>query len=428
MRGDVDSVMPVGNSEPNGPPTAYRVLMIAPTSFFADYGCHVRILEEARALRKMGSQVTICTYHNGRDLPGLDIRRTVSIPWRHDYEVGSSRHKIAFDVLLFGRTLETMIRVRPHIIHAHLHEGALIGYLLSKIGRRPLVFDFQGSLTSEMIDHHFLSPDGLAYGPMRRLETFIDQVSPRILTSSEHAAKVLTSEFACPRAKITHVPDGVNTDLFRPAVRDEAWRQHRRAWGIPPGRTVIVYLGLLAEYQGTGHLLQAAQLLCSRRQDVHLLIGGYPHVEHYQRLARELGIAEHVTFTGRVRYEDAPRFLQLGDIAVSPKLSKTEGAGKLLNYMAAALPTVSYDTRVSREYLERYGVYAPLGDIGALAQCLEGLLDDAPRRAALGMALRRRVEERFSWERIGEIIRGVYATLVGDGHNRGDGRRLYRVK
>ena len=37
------------------------------------------------------------------------------------------------------------------------------------------------------------------------------------------------------------------------------------------------------------------------------------------------------------------------------------------------------------------------------------------------MALRRRVEERFSWERIGEIIRGVYATLVG-GRGDGDGR------
>jgi len=65
--------------------------MIAPTSFFADYGCHVRILEEARLLQRLGHQVTICTYHNGRNLPGLDIRRTMSIPWRKGYEVGSSR-------------------------------------------------------------------------------------------------------------------------------------------------------------------------------------------------------------------------------------------------------------------------------------------------------------------------------------------------
>ena len=75
-----------------GEPDAYRVLMVAPTSFFADYGCHVRIREEARILTRMGSRVTICTYHNGRDIDGLDIRRTMSIPWRKGYEVGSSRH------------------------------------------------------------------------------------------------------------------------------------------------------------------------------------------------------------------------------------------------------------------------------------------------------------------------------------------------
>ncbi|NLX37748.1 MAG: glycosyltransferase family 1 protein, partial [Chloroflexi bacterium] len=61
--------------------------MLAPTSFFGDYGCHVRIVEEARYLQQNGQQVTICTYQNGRDLPDLDIRRTISLPWRGDYEV-----------------------------------------------------------------------------------------------------------------------------------------------------------------------------------------------------------------------------------------------------------------------------------------------------------------------------------------------------
>ena len=87
-----------------------KVLMIAPTSFFADYGGHVRILEEAVALQKLGHRVTICTYHNGQDVEGLDIERTLSIPWRQDYEVGSSRHKIAFDVLLFLKSLSVAFR------------------------------------------------------------------------------------------------------------------------------------------------------------------------------------------------------------------------------------------------------------------------------------------------------------------------------
>ncbi len=394
------------------PTRSYRVLMIAPTSFFADYGCHVRILEEARVLQKLGHRVTICTYYTGRNLPDLDIRRTLSIPWRRDYEVGSSRHKIAFDMLLSWRALQTMAQVKPDIIHAHLHEGALIGKVLSKLWGVPLVFDFQGSMTSEMVDHRFLSPNGPTFPAWRRLEEWIDHLAPFILTSSAQAVDLLVNEFRCPRDKIRNVPDGVNTDFFAPRPRDEDWHQLKRAWGIPRERQVVIYLGLLAEYQGISHLLQAARLLAERRDDVHWVIGGYPQVEYYRQMAGELGLAERVTFLGKVPYEDAPRILSLGDIAVSPKLSKTEGAGKLLNYMAMALPTVTFDTDVSREYLAEYGLYAARGESADLARCIETLLDQPQRRAELGAALRRRAQECFAWELAGKKILEVYAAMT----------------
>ena len=46
----------------------------------------------------------------------------------------------------------------------------------------------------------------------------------------------------------------------------------RAELGIPEGRSVVVYLGLLAEYQGITHLLRAAQLLVGRGLDVHFLV------------------------------------------------------------------------------------------------------------------------------------------------------------
>ncbi|MBM4431681.1 MAG: glycosyltransferase family 4 protein, partial [Chloroflexi bacterium] len=160
--------------------------MVAPTSFFADYGCHVRILEEALVLQKLGNRVTICTYHNGRDIAGLDIRRTMPIPWRTAYEVGSSRHKVGFDLLLLLKALAVAIQTKPDIVHGHLHEGALIGYFVSKLLGVPLVFDFQGSLTGEMVDHRFLDPKGLLYRPVRRLEQAIVRLPSAIITSSSH--------------------------------------------------------------------------------------------------------------------------------------------------------------------------------------------------------------------------------------------------
>ncbi len=400
-----------GHASSDGP---LRVLVIAPTSFFADYGCHVRILEEARYLQSQGHRPMIVTYHSGRDLEGLPIFRTPPIPWRTNYEVGSSRHKIAFDLLLAGRSLLGMPRWRPDVIHAHLHEGALIGLVLSKLYRCPLVCDLQGSLTAEMLDHGFVRQGSLGYRLFYALERRINRAAPYLLTSTQQTAQLLQERFGCPAERIVYVPDCVNTTVFAPQPHDDAWRARRTALGIPPERQVVVYLGLLAEYQGTGHLLRAMVELCRRRDDVHLLIAGFPNVEHYQAEAQALGIAAHCTFPGKVPYEEAPALLALGDVAVSPKLSATEGAGKLLNYMALGLPTVAFDTPVSHEYLGEDGVYAAAGDSMALAEALDALLNDARRRQELAARLRRRAQERYDWSSSGQLILQTYRAAQAD--------------
>jgi len=390
----------------------YNVLMIAPTSFFLDYGCHVRIAEESWILEKLGNHVTIVTYYRGGDLDGVAIERTRPIPWRHDYEVGCSRHKLAFDVLLSIKSLEVALRRKPDIIHAHLHEGALIGYVLSKLRGVPLVFDFQGGLTGEMVDHQFLNPDGALYGPMRWLEEVVDHLPQAIITNSRHAADLLRGEFHCDSDNIHIVPDCVNTDVFRPDVLSEEERLSLKAQlGIPPERKVVVYLGLLAEYQGTHLLVQAAAHLVKARRDVHFLIMGFPGEEGYRAYAHSLGLADHVTFTGKILYKLAPRYLALGDVAVSTKISATEGSGKLLNYMAMALPTVVFDTPVSREYLDDWGVYAERGNPAALAEALGSILAGKERASALGVGLRQRAMERYSWEQAGRQILGIYDSL-----------------
>lgn len=388
--------------------------MIAPTSFFLDYGCHVRILEEARVLQKMGHQVTLLTYYLGRDLPDLDIIRTRPTPWRADYEVGSSLHKIAFDVFLGWEGLKTILRQRFDLIHGHLHEGALIGYFLSRLQRIPLVADFQGSLTGEMVDHRFLDPDGRWYRWIRLLELRISQMPDIIVTSTQRAAYMLEREFNCSDWRVYPLPDCVNLDFFRPDVLTaEEIAARRKGLGIPRGRFVIAYLGLLADYQGTPLLVQAARLLKQCGADVHFLVMGFPGVTHYAQMARDLGVTDRVTFTGKAPYEEAPEHLALGDIAIAPKISATEGAGKILNYMAMGLPTVTFDTPVNREYLGSLGVYAQRRD-GAvgLSDAILGLLHAPEWRAELGKKLRARATRHFSWERSGRQLVNIYQRVL----------------
>jgi glycosyltransferase involved in cell wall biosynthesis len=386
--------------------------MIAPTSFFSDYGCSVRILEEARALQELGNEVTVCTYRNGQDVPGLVIRRTPSIPFREHYEVGSSPHKIAFDLLLFWTVLLSAVRRRPDVIHAHMHEGALIGLMVGRLLGIPLIFDFQGSLTGEMMDHKFLRRQSIFYRPLRWLEEVIDRSAQAILTSSKNARQLLITEFGCRPEQVQTVSDCVNAEKFHPASEDEqaALAERRAALGIPPERRVVVYLGLLADYQGTDALLQAMAHLLQQRDDVHLLIMGFPSVEYYQQMARRLGVSGYTTFTGKIPYHWARGFLALGDVAVAPKLSATEGSGKILNYMAMGLPTVAFDTPVSREYLGDKGIYATPGDPVSLAQALiEGLSEVT--NDGRGVALRHLALEAYSWDHAAGTILRTYDSV-----------------
>ncbi|MBI2939081.1 MAG: glycosyltransferase family 4 protein [Chloroflexi bacterium] len=388
--------------------------MLAPTPFFGDYGCHVRIFEESLSLQSYGARITICSYHAGRDIPGVRIERSADVPWSRGVQIGSSRHKPYLDVLLGARALATTLHQRPQIVHGHLHEGAFIGLPLARLFRVPLVFDFQGSMTSEMVDHNFLSPTSRLFRPFYQLERLVNHKADAIITSTRHGADLLVRDFGCSSRKIYPVPDAVNPATFVPRWEVSELRRTRlrRALGIPSGRKLVVYLGLLAEYQGCSYLLQAAAQLLRRRTDVHFVLMGYPGEERYRRLAAQLDIARHVTLTGRVPYEHAPAYLSIGDIAVSPKVSATEGNGKLLNYMAVGLPTVTFDTPVAREILGELGVRVPVGDVGALARAIELLIGDEALAADLGQRLRARAVERFSWHAAGAQVLDVYDRVL----------------
>lgn len=386
-----------------------RILMIAPTPYFSDRGCHVRIFEEARALRSRGHEVHIVTYHLGRDVGGIPVTRIPRIPWYRKTEAGPSWHKPYLDVLLFFTALREARRFRPDILHAHLHEGAFIGAFLKPLTRVPLLFDCQGSLCGELLDHGFVRRGGFLHQGFAMLERWIVRKADVAVTSSTPTATALAREFPGLSAKLAPLPDGVDVETFRPLPRDAALRER---YGIPADRRVIVYLGAMTEYQGVGLLLDALAGLAARRDDVHALLMGYPE-EGYRQRAAELGLAGRVTFTGRIDYADAPRHLALGDIAVSPKLSATEANGKLLNYLACGLPCVVFDTPVNRELLGDVGVYAAYGDAGALTRRLEELLDGPERLAELAARSRDHALANHAWTaRIG-VLEKLYAELIG---------------
>jgi glycosyltransferase involved in cell wall biosynthesis len=129
-------------------------------------------------------------------------------------------------------------------------------------------------------------------------------------------------------------------------------------------------------------------------------------VDTYRSQADMLDLNGNVSFPGRIPYGDAPRFLAVGDVAVAPKLSQTEGAGKIGNYMAMGLPVVAFDTPISHEYLGDLGIYAEPGNSRSLAAQLLAALDSPDSNYHLGLRLREKAVKELSWN---EAIAGIEA-------------------
>jgi len=381
--------------------------MLAPTPYFSDRGCHVRIYEEARALARLGHEVCIVTYHLGRDMPGARVVRIPQIPWYQKLEAGPSWHKPFLDLLLLLKSYRTARKFRPHLIHAHLHEGTLLGYILKRTLSLPLLFDYQGSLSGESLNHGFFCKGSLLNRLFIFMERGIDRCADAILTSSTEGRCELVRDWGIKPERVSTLLDGVDTDVFKPHSRSEA----RRELGIAEDARVVVYLGLFNRYQGVDMLLDAIVPVKREIAGVHFLLMGFPDDE-YRRRAVEMGIGDLITFTGRVPYDRAPFFLSAGDLAVSPKLARTEANGKLFNYMACGLPTVVFDSQVNREILGDDGIYAEYGNVSSLAECIVATLNDRGVMAGLGRRVRNRAVGAHSWDTRASQFVSTYKNLL----------------
>ena len=383
-----------------------RVLMLAPTPFFGDRGCHVRILEQVRALSRHGVETLVVTYHLGRDVPDVRTVRTARLPWVRMLPVGFSPHKLLLDLLLMMKAARAARRFRPDVIHGHLHEGAALGTVLGRMLRCPVVADLQGSLTGELIDQRTIPAGGLLPALSRAIERASMRGPDRLLASSVAFARQLAERWGVG-ARVVALPDGVDGMVFRPGLPVE---DLRAALGLT-GRRIVVYLGVLTPHQGVDDLIAAWPAVASQVRDAHLLLMGYPNEGRYQDAVVRAGLVGSVTVTGRIDYREAPRYLALGDVAVSAKRSGTEANGKLLNYMAMGLSTVAYDQPVAREILGAAGVFAPTGDTAQLANACIRLLEDAGERKWRGDALRERAVREFAWSTIAARLVAIYQAV-----------------
>lgn len=391
-----------------------RVLHIGPTPFFSDRGCHLRIRGLVRALDRLGVEGLLCTYHHGDEVPGVRTARIARIPGYDKVDAGPSPFKYLADVLLFFRACGAVLRYRPHLIHGHLHEGALIGWKVRTLlfwRRLPLVFDVQGSLVGELEQHGYFR----LLRPLRPLfmavEWVIDRLPEALACSSAASLAIARDRFGVPPARLHLVPDGGDV------VVPEAPRGELRArLALPAARPVVVFTGSLLPVKGLPILHELIRLCAASSARPHFLLVGYP-TEQTARFVADHALGDVVTLAGRMPFERIGEALASADVAIEPKggaggEASGEASGKILNYMAAGLPVVCFDSPNNRAMLGEAGCYAEGDSAEALAAALVDLLGTPERRAALGRAARERSRRTFSWDVSAAKLLAVYRSLL----------------
>jgi phosphatidylinositol alpha-1,6-mannosyltransferase len=172
-------------------------------------------------------------------------------------------------------------------------------------------------------------------------------------------------------------------------------------------RPVVVCVSRLVRRKGQDTLLHALPILRRTVPGVAvLLVGDGRYRGDLESLARDLGVAEEVVFTGGVPHEELPAHYAAGDVFSMPCRTRrggldVEGLGIVyLEASATGLAVVAGDSGGAPDaVLDGETGYVVDGrDVHALAERLTTLLCDEPRRARMGAAGREWVEKEWRWD------------------------------
>jgi glycosyltransferase involved in cell wall biosynthesis len=200
---------------------------------------------------------------------------------------------------------------------------------------------------------------------------------------------------------------GVDTNLFYPGNPPEGLRE---SLGINATDTVVLYAGRLDLVKGVGYLLQAAAKVLPRHPGVkYLIVGDGSLRKQYEEFAATLPPA--IIFAGW--RQDIPRLMNIADIFILPSLS--EGAANVaMEASASGLPIIATAVGEVPEIIVK-GVTGELvepRDVDGLAYALEKLISNPLAAKKMGEAGRKRMEEKYTWEKICGALESEYRKVI----------------
>ena len=383
-----------------------RIALVAPhvtlpgSSPIADSGPRVTSL--AKALAGLGHQVTVYGRKDSASLP-RSVKLGPGVTVEHVPAGPPSRlssDELAPHIRAFGDYLaQRWRRNRPDLAHAHFWLSGLASVAGARGLDIPVVQTFH---RLDLVPRRRCTSQPQDMARLRVKASLARNVSGVLAGSSAEAQEL--ASLGVPRSAIRVVPSGVDTGEFGP----EGPVAKRN------GKPRLLTVGPLTEEQGLDVVVRSL----AEVPNAELVIAGGPArarlrqdkvCQHLTGLARELGVADRVSFLGRVSPKDLPALLRSADILVSAAWDEPFGT-VALQAMACGTPVVASAVGVHTDAVidGTTGMLLPPGQPSVLARRVRGLLASPLQLEAFGIAAADRARARYSWERIGQETAYAY--------------------
>jgi glycosyltransferase involved in cell wall biosynthesis len=373
-----------------------------------------RVWQEATTLRDAGYLVSIvCPTGRGCErrfeaIDGIHIYR-YGLPFEAS---GTAGYVLEYAIALawtFALAWRVLLTRGFDVVHACNPPDLffLIGGFFKLLGKRFL------------FDHHDLSPElyeakfgrrDFFHRLMLKLEYWTFRTADVSIATNESYRRIAIGRGRMPPERVFVVRSGPSLKRLKILPPDKRLKRGRRY--------LVGYVGVMGKQEGIDHLLRAAHHIVFDlgRTDVHFgLVGGGTSLEEMKALAQELGVADHVTFTGRVPDGEMLAILNTADVCVNPdvanEMNDKSTMNKIMEYMALGKPIVQFDLAEGRHSAQRASLYARKNDAADLAARIVELLDDPVRRAEMGEFGRRRVESELEWRHETPKLLAAYEAL-----------------
>jgi len=386
-----------------------KILMIAPQPFFQPRGTPISVLHRLDTLSKFGHKIDLVTYHLGQTIPfeNVTYHRIPNVPFVKKIKVGPSKTKIIVDLFVIFKVLKLLIQNKYDVIHSHEEAGFFGAWFASIFGMMHL-YDMHSSLPQQLTNFKFTKFKVLI-DLFEILERKTIENSDALITICPELFNYVNELY--PEKKqvlIENVAD--NSDVFdQPESEDLNIREKYKL----DSKTIVLYAGTFEPYQGLDLLIESSKEVLAKTKNVTFtLVGGNPgQVEHYRRLVKKNNLTDHYVFTGQVTPELVPKFLDMADILVTPRIEGNNTPLKIYSYLRSGKPIVATNHITHTQVLNNDVAVLTECDADSFAKGLIEVIDDEKLRYDIAKNAKALAEEKYSYEVYLKKTKSIYNFL-----------------